>query len=65
MTRAVARALPPVGENANAGFEIEVDGVNDHSVRAGAGNAEKIALFVGLLERCGEAEGNVFELTVD
>jgi hypothetical protein len=60
-----ARALPPVGEDTHASFKIEVNRVDDHTVGAGAGNAKKIAPFVGLLEGRGEAKGNVFELAVD
>jgi hypothetical protein len=34
-----AGALPPVRENADAGLEIEVDGVDDHAVGSGARDA--------------------------
>ncbi len=39
-----AKASEPVGKNADAGFEIGVDSVDDGAVGAGSADAEKIAL---------------------
>src|SRR5215469_16619498 len=57
----LAEALPPIRENADAGFEAEADGVDDHAVGAGAGDAEKIFFLFGLLKRSGEAEGDFLD----
>src|SRR5262249_12449145 len=54
-----ARALPPVGQDAHAGFKLEVNGVGDAAVGAGAGHAEEVAGFFALFERCCQAERNV------
>ena len=56
-----AGAFPPVGENANAGFEAEVNGINNHAVGAGAADAEKISFLFGLFERSGEAESDFLD----
>ena len=65
VTENFAGALPPVGENANARFEIEIDGVDDHAVGAGSGYAEEIFFLFGLLEGGGQAEGNFFHGSVN
>jgi len=61
----LARALPPIRENAKAGFEAEIERVDDHAVGTGAGDAEKIFFVLGLLERSGETESDVLHFTVD
>jgi hypothetical protein len=60
-----ADAFPPVRENAHAGFEAEINGVDDHAVGAGAGDAEKIFFLFGLLEGSGEAESDFLNRAVD
>src|SRR6266850_1093095 len=56
----LASAVPPVGEDSEESFEIQVDAVNDHAVQAGTANAEeKLSLF-GLFEGGGQAERNFF-----
>src|SRR5262249_149313 len=65
VTEDFARALPPVGEDADAGFEVGVDRVDDHAVGASACDAEKVACFFWLLEGSGEAQGDIFELAVN
>ena len=60
-----ASALPPVGENADARLQTEIDGIDDHAVGAGAGDGEEIALAGGIFEGCGEAESDVVEVGVD
>src|SRR5260370_34931798 len=61
----LARALPPVRENANASFEIEINGIDNHAVRAGTTDAQKIFFLSRLFERSGEPQGNLFNGTVD
>src|SRR6266446_2274735 len=53
-----AGAFPPVGEHANAGFQVEVEGVDDHAVGASAADAKEVFFLFGLLERGGEAQGD-------
>ena len=60
-----ARALPPVGQDADAGLEAEVHGVDTHAVRASARDRKKEALAIGLLERSSEAEGDLANLAID
>src|SRR6185437_10585559 len=54
-----ARALPPVSEDAQAGFEFEIHRVGDATVGTGARDGKKVARLFGLLERRGEPERNV------
>src|SRR6266700_2872899 len=61
----LARALPPVRENANASLEIEINGIDNHAVRAGATDAQKIFFLSGLFERSGEPQGNFSNGAVD
>ena len=56
-----ARAFPPVSKNADTRLEPEADGVDDHAVRAGAGNAEEIFFLFGLLKGSGEAESDFLD----
>src|SRR6266481_2549982 len=56
----LASALPPVGENAEASFEIQVEAVNDHAIRARAANTQEILFLFGLFERGGQTERNFF-----
>ncbi len=60
-----ADAFPPVSKNADAGFEAEIDGVDDRAVGTGAGDAEKILFLFGLFEGSGETEGDFFDGAVN
>ena len=53
-----AGALPPVGQDAEAGFQLEVERIDDHAVGTGAADAEKVFFLFGLFERSCQAEGN-------
>src|SRR6266481_2183134 len=55
-----ADALPPVGQHADAGFQVEIEGVDDHAVRSRAGDAEEILFLMGMFERSRQAEGDFF-----
>jgi len=55
-----ARALQPIGEDAEAGFEVEVEGIDNHAVGTGAADAEKILFLFGIFERSGQAECDFF-----
>jgi len=55
-----AGPFPPIGEHADAGFQVEVEGIDDHAVGAGAADAEEVFFLFGLLERGGEAQGDFF-----
>ena len=61
----LARALPPVRENAEAGFDAKIERIDDHAVGAGASDAEEILFALGLLEGSGEAESDFFHFTVN
>ena len=61
VTKHFAGALPPVGKNADAGFQIEIHGIDDHAVGSGAADAEEIFCLLWLLEGGGEAEGDYFD----
>src|SRR2546430_1828110 len=60
VTEDFARAFPPVGQHADAGFQVEVEGVDDHAVGAGAADAEKIFFLSRMFERSRQAERNFF-----
>ena len=60
-----ADAFPPIGEDAEARFELQVYGVNDHAVGAGASDAKKVFFLFGLFERSGEAEGDFLDGAVN
>src|SRR5271165_365817 len=60
-----AGALPPVRENADAGFEAEVNGIDDHAVGAGARDGEEVTLALRLFERSGEAKSDFADFSVD
>ena len=65
VTKGFAEAFPPVGKNADARFEAETDGVDDHAVGAGSGDAKKVFFLFGLFERSCEAKGDFFDGAVD
>src|ERR1700687_1421744 len=56
VTEDLASALPPVGQNAEARFQIDVEGIDDHAVGSGAANAEEVFFLFGIFERCCQAE---------
>src|SRR5258706_16175447 len=56
VTEDLASALPPVGQNAEARFQIDVEGIDDHAVGSGAANAEEVFFLFGNFERCRQAE---------
>jgi len=60
-----ARALPPVSEDAHFGFELEVYGVSDAAVGAGASDAEEIACFLWLARRSGETKSDFADGATD
>jgi hypothetical protein len=60
VTKDFAGAFPPVGQYADAGFQVEVEGIDDHAVGSGAADAEKIFLLSGIFEGSRQAEGNFF-----
>src|SRR6202521_4311568 len=60
VTEDLASALPPVGQHAEACFQIEVEGIDDHAVGASAANAEEVFFLFGMFERSRQAEGNFF-----
>src|SRR5712692_9408148 len=55
-----AGALPPVGQHAKTRFQVEVEGIDDHAVRTGAANAEKILFLFGLFEGSRQPERDFF-----
>jgi len=61
----LARALPPVSEDADTGLEAEVYRIDDHAVRTRSRNREKVAPAVGILERSGEPKSDVVKIGVD
>jgi len=61
----LTEAGPPVRKNPDAGFEAEVDGVDDCAVGASAGDTKKIFFLFRLLERNSEAEGDFFHFAVN
>src|SRR5215469_2790071 len=54
-----ACSLPPVGQNAYTRFQTKIDGINDHAIGAGTGDAEEVTFSFGLLERCRKSERNL------
>ena len=60
-----ASALPPVGKDADACLQTEVHGVDNHAVRAGAGDGKKEAFAFRLLERSSQAEGDLANFAID
>src|SRR5215475_4450994 len=58
-------SLPPIGENADAGLETEIDRIDDHAVGSRAGDGQEEAFAIRLLERSGQAECDVVEVGVD
>jgi hypothetical protein len=60
-----ARALPPVGQDADAGFQSEINRIDNHAVRTGTGHGEKIALAIGLLKGSRQTESDFANLGVD
>src|SRR6266403_1722561 len=44
----------------DAGFQVEVEGIDDHAVGAGTADAEKVFFLFGLFERSRQTEGNFF-----
>src|SRR5258706_6747732 len=56
VTEDLASALPPVGQNAEARFQFDVEGIDDHAVGSGAANAEEVFFLFGIFERCRQAE---------
>src|SRR5229473_1055846 len=53
-----AGAFPPVGQHADAGFQVKVEGIDDHAVGTGAADAEEVLFLFGLFERSRQAEGD-------
>src|SRR2546421_6492252 len=53
-----AGAFPPVGQHANAGFQVKVEGIDDHAVGSGPTDTEKIFSLMGIFERSRQAEGD-------
>src|SRR5467141_1502448 len=55
-----AGAFPPVGQHADAGFQVKVEGINDHAVGSGTADAEEIFFLMGMFERSRQTEGDFF-----
>src|SRR5579885_1950493 len=49
-------ALPPIRKNTEARLQIQIDGVSNLGVRAGAGDAQKVATLFWFVKRSGQAE---------
>ena len=60
VTKDFAGAFPPIGQHADAGFQVEVERIDDHAVGAGTADAEKVFFLSGMFERSGQAERNFF-----
>jgi hypothetical protein len=58
VTKDFSGAFPPIGQHADAGFQVEVEGIDDHAVGAGAADTEKIFFLFGLFEGSRQAECN-------
>src|SRR5712691_4558222 len=65
VTENFAGTLPPIGENAEAGFEIKIEGINDHAIGAGAADAEEEFLLFRLSERRGQAKSDFLHFAVN
>src|SRR5258708_3392383 len=65
VTKNFAYPFPPVGQHTDAGFQIKVEGINDHAVGPGATDTEKIFFLVGMFERSRQAEGDFFHGTAN
>src|SRR6266700_5346902 len=65
VTEDFAGTLPPIGENAEAGFEIKTEGINNHAVRAGAADAEEEFFLFRLSERRGQAKSDFLHFAVN
>src|SRR5258708_38927411 len=57
-----ASALPPVGQNAKARFQVEVERIDDHAVGTGAADAGKVFFLFGLLRGSVPAARNLLDL---
>src|SRR6266446_1529646 len=60
-----AGTLPPIGENAEAGFEIKIEGINNHAIGAGTADAEEEFFLFRLSERRGQAKSDFPHFTVN
>jgi len=60
VTKDFAGTFPPVGQHADAGFQVEVEGIDDHAVGSGTADTEKIFFLFGIFERSRQAEGDFF-----
>src|SRR5216684_8899714 len=65
VTEDFAGTLPPIGENAEAGFEIKIEGINDHAIGAGASDAEEEFFLFRLSERRGQAKSDFLHFAVN
>src|SRR6266700_4875705 len=65
VTEDFAGTLPPIGENAEAGFEIKIERINNHAIGAGAADAEKEFFLFRLSERRGQAKSNFLHFAMN
>src|SRR5258708_6483400 len=63
--KSFASALPPVRQNSQARFELQIDGISDAAVGPGASDAKKVASLFWSFERRGQAESDVAHLAAD
>src|SRR6266851_2926378 len=65
ITEDFAGTLPPIGENAQAGFEIKIEGINNHAIGAGAADAEEEFFLFRLSERRRQAKSDFLHFAVN
>src|SRR6266481_2824874 len=65
VTKNFAGAFPPVGQHADACFQIEVEGIDDHAVGSCAADAEEILFLMKMFERSRQAEGDFLHGAAD
>src|SRR6266568_557084 len=63
VTEDFAGTLPPIGENAEAGFEIKTEGINNHAT--GAADAEEEFFLFRLSERRGQAKSDFLHFAMN
>src|SRR3989442_2920566 len=59
IAKELADALPPVGEDPYASFQIEIERIDHHAVGAGSGYADEVALLFRMREGSRQAKRDV------
>src|SRR5882762_10302078 len=60
-----ASALPPVRQNSQTRFELQIHGISDAAIGPGASDAKKVARLFWGFQRRGQAESDVAHLAAD